>query len=81
MPSLAPLGYFLLLLLNTQCRVQFTSPLKKKNFFPILFWFVGFCCHFFLKRCFFTFASPSLFNVIFHLNCLLIVRAALAEHD
>lgn len=84
MPSLAPLGFsFLFIFLNTQCGVQFISPLKKKkkSFFSILFWFVGFCCHFFLKRCFLTFASPSLFNVIFHLNCLLIVRAALAEHD
>lgn len=73
------LALLVISLLNIQCRVQFTSPFK--NFFSILFWFVGFCCHFFLKRCFLTFASPSFLNVIFHLSCLLIVCAALAEHD
>ena len=77
MPSLAPLSYFFVKF-SMQSTVYFSI---KKNLFSILFWFVGFCCHFFLKRCFLTFASPSLFNVIFHLNCLLIVRAALAEHD
>lgn len=54
---------------------------KKPQPCSILFWFLGFCCHFILKCCFLTFASTSLFNVIFHLNCLLIVCAALAEHD
>lgn len=81
MPRLAPLGYFFVKY-SMQSTIYFSvKKKKKKNLFSILFWFVGFCCHFFLKRCFLTFASPSLFNVIFHLNCLLIVRAALAEHD
>lgn len=84
--------YSCFILLNSLSGIEFTSTLKrkkkrkkeeekKKNPYSILFWFVGFCCHFILKCCFLTFVSTSLFNVIFHLNCLLIVCAALAEHD